>query len=591
MYASDSPFIADWFAVSLRWLAMLGLTVSLALGDALLSPAGLVLAVLTVWNLALTTLAGLNRRLNRHRQAGVSVDLAAAMALFVLQGGFSGPAWWVVIVPILSSTLYFEWKGALLASGLMASMQIAVTGLLTPQNLLHWVTFGSVLLTLLLGMVFASLSRKLIEQLRLMRKKQIEAREKQIEARAKLQRVENERLRAIYNLTATLTGTLNYQHVLEEALTISLKALSRDPDAEPDNRLVSAVMLFHGEELTVGASRGLTLADQRSILPGRTGLLARAIEEGAAELLEKPDEDPELGRLVAFRSCRTVYCFPLRSGLSVYGVMLFGHPQSNYFSPDRTDVLNIIGHQAVIAIQNARLYQDLVDEKQRMIEVQEEARKKLARDLHDGPTQSVSAITMRVNLARRMLERDPQAASEELSKIEELARRTTKEIRHMLFTLRPLVLESQGLAAALQSMAEKMKETFGQAVLVKVDAKALEQLEMGKQGVIFYIVEEAVNNARKHAQAVHIWVRLRPLEKEPEIILLEIADDGAGFDVEAVNRSYDRRGSLGMVNLRERAELVNGMLNIESAPGKGTRVQVFIPLSESAADRLHRTRN
>lgn len=584
MYASDSPFIADWFVVSLRWLAVLGLTVSLALGGALLTPAGLVLAVLTVWNLALTTLAGLNRRLNRHRQAGASVDLAAAVVLFVLQGGFSGPAWWVVIVPILSSTLYFEWKGALLASGLMAGMQIVVTGLLTPHNLLHWVTVGSVLLTLLLGMVFASLSRKLIEQLRLMRKKQMEAREK-------LQRVENERLRAIYNLTATLTGTLNYQHVLEEALTISLKALSQDPDAEPDDRLVSAVMLFQGEELAVGASRGLTLADQRSILPGRTGLLARVIEEGAAELEEKPDEDPELGRLVAFRGCKAVYCFPLRSGLSVYGVMLFGHPQPGYFSPDRTDVLNIIGHQAVIAIQNARLYQDLVDEKQRMIEVQEEARKKLARDLHDGPTQSVSAITMRVNLARRMLERDPQAASEELSKIEDLARRTTKEIRHMLFTLRPLVLESQGLAAALQSMAEKMKETFGQTVLVKVDAKALEQLEMGKQGVIFYIVEEAVNNARKHAQAVHIWVRLRPLEKEPEIILLEIADDGAGFDVEAVNRSYDRRGSLGMVNLRERAELVNGMLNIESAPGKGTRVQVFIPLSESAADRLHRARN
>jgi len=91
-----------------------------------------------------------------------------------------------------------------------------------------------------------------------------------------------------------------------------------------------------------------------------------------------------------------------------------------------------------------------------MIEVQEEARKKLARDLHDGPTQSVSAIAMRLNLIRMMLTRAPEKVEDELIRAEDLARRTTKEIRHMLFTLRPLVLESQGLHAALEAMAEKM---------------------------------------------------------------------------------------------------------------------------------------
>jgi signal transduction histidine kinase len=227
-----------------------------------------------------------------------------------------------------------------------------------------------------------------------------------------------------------------------------------------------------------------------------------------------------------------------------------------------------------------------VDERDRMIEVQEEARNKLARDLHGGPTQSVAAIAMRVNLTRRMLESDPKAVGEELGRIEELARRTSKEIRHMLFTLRPLVLESQGLVAALQAMSEKTKETFSQNVLIEIDGNVVKDMEVGKQGVIFFIVEEAVNNARKHAQADHIWVRLRALAEE--ITLLEIQDDGVGFDVEAVNRAYDKRGSLGMINLRERAELVNGLLNVQSAPGKGTKVQVYIPLTEEAADRLHR---
>jgi signal transduction histidine kinase len=80
-------------------------------------------------------------------------------------------------------------------------------------------------------------------------------------------------------------------------------------------------------------------------------------------------------------------------------------------------------------------------------------------------------------------------------------------------------------------------------------------------------------------------VNLRPFEKE--MALLEIQDDGIGFDVESVNRNYDQRGSLGMINLRERTELVNGVLNIQSTAGKGTRVQVYIPLTEEAADRLH----
>jgi signal transduction histidine kinase len=194
-------------------------------------------------------------------------------------------------------------------------------------------------------------------------------------------------------------------------------------------------------------------------------------------------------------------------------MLVFGHPDAGYFTPDRREVLDILGQQTVIAIQNARLYQDLAKERDRIIEVQEEARKKLARDLHDGPTQSVAAIAMRVNMAQRTMVKDPKAAYEELSRIEELARRATKEIRHMLFTLRPLVLESQGLVVALQAMADKMKETYSQNVLVNVDEGLLDQLEMTKQGVVFYIVEEAVNNARKHAKAAHIGVRLCPSKR------------------------------------------------------------------------------
>ena len=156
----------------------------------------------------------------------------------------------------------------------------------------------------------------------------------------------------------------------------------------------------------------------------------------------------------------------------------------------------------------------------------------------------------------------------------------------MLFTLRPLVLESQGLIAALEAMAEKQKETYEQNVIIQAEPSIIPLIEMGKQTIIFYIAEEAVNNARKYAQAAHIWVRLKSVESE--MALLEIQDDGVGFNVGAVDASYDQRGSLGMVNMRERTELVNGLFRIDSVEGKGTIIQVLIPLSEDAADRLRR---
>lgn len=193
---------------------------------------------------------------------------------------------------------------------------------------------------------------------------------------------------------------------------------------------------------------------------------------------------------------------------------------------------------------------------------------------------------MRVNFARRLMERDPKAASDELFKVEDLARRTTKEIRHMLFTLRPLILESQGLVAALAQLADKVHETHGQNVVIEAQPGAAEQLEIGKQGVIFYIAEEAINNARKHAEARHVWVRMR---SKDDLFFLEVQDDGVGFNVGSVDSNYEQRGSLGMVNMRERTELVNGMLRIESSEGVGTRILVAVPLTEASAERLQRS--
>ncbi|MCS7010126.1 MAG: GAF domain-containing sensor histidine kinase [Anaerolineales bacterium] len=582
MRAAEFPFLADWFAISLRWLTLLGAVVAGAWGGDLFSISNLLLLLLLVWNLGLTLMAGFNVRLPYHRHFSLALDLLLTLSLFALAGGFFSSMWWLGILPVMIGTLYFETRGLLVVLPIIGVVLLGVTFLQTSLLVSLWLPIATLVFLGLFGALFNAVASGLYRFLQARYQAQIsQQREKR--------RLENERLRAIYRLTATLTSTLNYQRVLESILDMSLSVVTDDPEREADDRLVSAVMLFSASgDLETVSARRLTPADRRVVLPGKEGALGQAIETDKPVLVKNPKQDVEIGRLVTLRACQEVYCFPLRIGFNAYGVLLFGHPEAGYFTPERQETLGILGHQAAIAIQNARLYQDLVDERDRMIEVQEEARKKLARDLHDGPTQSVSAIAMRINIIQRLMEKDPKAALQELARIEDLARRTTKELRHMLFTLRPLVLESQGLAAALQSMADKVKETYDQNVLLQIDESVLKDLEIGKQGVIFYIVEEAVNNARKHAHAEHIWVRLLPFQKD--ILRLEIQDDGVGFDVEAVNRAYDQRGSLGMVNLRERTELINGLLQIQSAPGKGTLVRVLIPMTEDAADRLHHGR-
>jgi signal transduction histidine kinase len=139
-----------------------------------------------------------------------------------------------------------------------------------------------------------------------------------------------------------------------------------------------------------------------------------------------------------------------------------------------------------------------------------------------------------------------------------------------------MILESQGLISALQQLADKTRDLTGHAVLLEVEGERVDGLEAPNQGMVFFIAEEAVNNARKHAEAEHVWIRLR---RDGEALVMEVEDDGVGFNVGAVDATYAQRGSLGMVSMRERAELLSGSLTVDSVEGRGTRVLLRVPLT------------
>jgi len=384
-------------------------------------------------------------------------------------------------------------------------------------------------------------------------------------------------------MSASLYSSLECEQVLELALELGSAVLSESGEGDAD--IIHALLLVSDKHLEIRCSQGLTQSDLRINLNGNQGALAWSLNKAEIVICDEPGSDPELQQMVSMQKCSAAVCVPLSRDVNVYGLLLYAHRSPDFFRTDRIELLNAVASQAMIALQNAQLYQDLAHEKERMAETLEEARKKLARDLHDGPTQSVGAITMRVNFVRRLLERDPKAASDELFRVEELSRRTCKEMRQMLFTLRPLVLESSGLIEALKHLAKKAQETYGQSVIVEAKPNAAEELELGKQNVLFYVAEEAINNSRKHAKAAHVWVRAYSRD---DVFVLEIEDDGVGFDLGATADGYEERGSMGMVNMHERAEIVNGLLKIDSRNGKGTIVKLAAPLTPEAADIIRR---
>lgn len=578
MHNNASYPLMDWVVVTLRWLLLLIATLALALGSGLAQNTLPIFIAYAIFSTLLTALL-ISRPLSTSiRGLSVGADALFTLAAFYLTGTFLGNLGWLGVVPVLSTSWYFQAPAWVIAAlffplvqGLIALVDIKFPGMVIP-------VLGVGALYLLSGGLSALAGQTLIRQ---------KIWSRHLTATGIVHQSLRERRGEIYKLIIELSASLNTQQVFDKAVNLSTEALSQlTLRAE---KLVSAVFIFNQEtppRLELVSQRGFAHADLPLTLHGATGLLKALLEDGQPSLSKSFHADTELGQIVSLQKCRSLYAVPLRSGLDSYGLLLFAHPEANFFTPEVCEVLDILGSQALIAMQNARLYQDLEREKERMMEIQEEARKKMARDLHDGPTQSIAAIAMRVNFARRLLDKNPKTAAEELFKIEEMARRTTKEIRHMLFTLRPLVLESQGLVAALHSMADKMLETYGQKVIIEAQPTCVEQLETGKQAVVFYIAEEAVNNARKHAHAEHIWVRLRNLGKD--FALLEIEDDGVGFDPQKVKLAYEQRGSLGMVNMREHAELVEGVLRIDAAPQRGTKVQVVIPLTVEAALKLHR---
>jgi signal transduction histidine kinase len=230
------------------------------------------------------------------------------------------------------------------------------------------------------------------------------------------------------------------------------------------------------------------------------------------------------------------------------------------FSDEDEELIGLLAAHAAIAIANARLH-----EQARELSIAAE-RNRLALDLHDAVSQKLFALVLSAEAARTLLERDPAAASDQVEKLQGQAQEALEELRSLVFELRPPDLEKDGLAGALRKHVELLGRLGEQELELVVDDGI--PADPHRDGEVLRIAQEALQNARKHAQANHLAVRLRIDE---DGLLLEVEDDGVGFDPDA---PATRSRRLGLTSMEERAQRVGGTLEIRSAPGAGTTIRL-----------------
>jgi signal transduction histidine kinase len=193
----------------------------------------------------------------------------------------------------------------------------------------------------------------------------------------------------------------------------------------------------------------------------------------------------------------------------------------------------------------------------------------------------MAGMAMRANFIRRLQEagNEQDRLVKELSELERVAQQAAKDIRTMMFGLRPLMLETKGLISTLETYVQQLQnEPWKTHLIVEgfgiPDTDNEVRLPQKSEAAIFIIIQEAINNIRKHAQPTNVWISLINGQNE---CVVTIQDDGKGFDSETVLKGYTDRGSFGLLNMGERARLINAQYELKSRPGEGTTVKVVLP--------------
>jgi signal transduction histidine kinase len=255
---------------------------------------------------------------------------------------------------------------------------------------------------------------------------------------------------------------------------------------------------------------------------------------------------------------------PLRFRNEVIGALALDKRETSFYDDEDGRTVLAFANQAAIAIENARLYdrsreQDILQERNR-----------LARELHDSLSQALFSMVLNAEAANIFFDSDPQRARQQITVLYETANSALKEMRTLIFELRPANLEQEGLAMVLSKHAKLVGDRYG--IAVRLEVKGQRRLQLHIEKALFRIAQEALNNIVKHANASEATI---VLSTQDDTAVLKIEDNGIGLTAGLV-----KPNTLGLTSMRERVEQLGGTFKIGPNPsGQGTQVRVEVPCS------------
>ncbi|WP_088032436.1 sensor histidine kinase [Evansella clarkii] len=210
----------------------------------------------------------------------------------------------------------------------------------------------------------------------------------------------------------------------------------------------------------------------------------------------------------------------------------------------------------------------------KIIEAQEEERKRLSREIHDGPAQMMANVMLRSELVERVYEQQGvEEALKEIRDLKKMVKDSLAEVRRIIYDLRPMALDDLGLIPALEKYIKHIKEHYDFDIQFSYLGKP-RRLQADQEVALFRLIQESVQNVHKHAKATEVQIKI---ELKPSLATVVIKDNGKGFDT-----SVKKEGSFGLLGMRERINMLEGKLSIDSKQGKGTLVMVQIPVEPAS---------
>lgn len=216
----------------------------------------------------------------------------------------------------------------------------------------------------------------------------------------------------------------------------------------------------------------------------------------------------------------------------------------------------------------------------RVIRAQEEERRRVAREIHDGPAQTLANIVLRLEIAEKLLELDPSRAKAELKDLKNLVRANLQDIRRIIFDLRPMALDDLGIVPAISKYLDNFQEAYGISCELRIEGRE-RRLLPAMEVALFRLVQEGMTNVAKHAQTAKVEISL--LYKE-ERTIARIQDYGKGFEAKT---AMDNPGEhFGLVGMRERVEMFSGYFSVQSTIGRGTLIELSIPSNQEGGTTI-----